>query len=156
MSWCAAKNYNYNIYNYDSRVTTVGLFQAARLPASAICTLQLTPAKENHMNKYLIAALAACLSAAAWAENPADVELLSAQKAYQDALKGQTDSQARTTTLQSRLQEAQTRQERAQAEVARLQTELNQADAERQQADSSLQAAGSRLDAAWAAARGAR
>ena len=106
------------------------------------------------MNKYLIAALAACLSASVWAENPADVDLLSAQKAYQAALKGQTDSQTRTTTLQSRLQEAQTRQERAQAEVARLQAELNQADAERQQADSSLQAAGSRLDAAWAAARG--
>lgn len=96
-----------------------------------------------------------CLfSAVAWAESTAETELLSAQKAYQAALKSQTDSTSRTLTLQSQLKDAQARLERTQAEVVRLQGQLNEADVQRQQHDSALQAAGARLDAAWAAVRG--
>lgn len=101
--------------------------------------------------------LAVCVlfaSAWAWAENPAEVELLSAQKAYQEALKSQTDSQGRSAALQTRLTQAEHRLVQTQAEVSRLQGEVAQADAARAQADTALQAAGARLDAAWRAVHG--
>lgn len=108
------------------------------------------------MKKSMIALLPLLASAWAWAENPAEVELLSAQKAYQAALKGQTDTVSRAAELQSQLQNAQTRLTQTQAEVNRLQNEAAQAEAARSTADSTLQAAGARLDAAWAAVRGPR
>ncbi|PIT08810.1 hypothetical protein [Snodgrassella communis] len=94
-----------------------------------------------------------CLSLAitAWAESPDDVELLSAQKAYQAALSGQKAGQSRALQLQAQLQSAQLQLKNAQDNVTRLQKDFNQADIQRQQAEAALQAAGARLDAAWQA-----
>ena len=106
------------------------------------------------MKKSMFALLPLLAASWAWAESPAEVELLSAQKAYQAALKGQTDTIGRVTELHSQLQSAQTRLTQTQAEVNRLQGEVAQADAARSQSDSALAAAGARLDAAWTAVRG--
>lgn len=100
-----------------------------------------------------------CLLAAAlpaWAEDAAQTELLSAQMAYQEALKAQTDNGSRVGMLRTRLEAAQTALQQKQAEVAQLQAQLNEADAAAQQSNSLLEEAGRRLDAAWAAARGQR
>ncbi len=105
----------------------------------------------------LSALLCLALAAApALADSPAQTELLSAQLAYQEALKTQTDYSSRVNTLQSRLQNVQTTIQQKQAEAAQLQTQLNEADVAAQQANSTLEAAGRRLDAAWTAVRGGR
>jgi chromosome segregation ATPase len=91
------------------------------------------------------------LSITVWAESPADVELLSAQKAYQTALAAQRASQSRALQLQTQLQSAQLQLKNAQDNVTRLQRDFNQADVQREQADNALQAAGARLDTAWQA-----
>ncbi|MDF7676922.1 hypothetical protein PT286_09275 [Neisseriaceae bacterium ESL0693] len=93
------------------------------------------------------------LAAAAWADSPAQIELRSAQKAYQAALSAQSNIQGRADAAQLQLQTAQTQLKVAQDNVTTLQDNFNQIDVERQQADAALQAAGARLDAAWQAAR---
>ncbi|MDO4694061.1 MAG: hypothetical protein Q4A62_05475 [Eikenella sp.] len=84
----------------------------------------------------------------------AQTELLSAQMAYREALKAQTDHTAKVGSLRERLQAVQAAIQQKQAEAARLQTELNEADVAVQQAGSTLEAAGRRLDAAWTAVHG--
>ncbi len=98
--------------------------------------------------------LAAALPA--WADDAAQTELLSAQMAYQEALKAQTDNGSRVNTLRSRLEEAQRTVQQKQAEITQLQTQLNEADVAAQQSNSTLEEAGRRLDAAWTAVRGGR
>lgn len=106
------------------------------------------------MKKWILATLAfSFISPMAWAETAAQTELLSAQLAYQQALKNQTDYASQVSMLQTRLREAQQSLEQKQAEVARLQNQLNEADTSAQTAKSTLDAAGARLDAAWAAVR---
>lgn len=85
------------------------------------------------------------------AETPAEIELFSAQKAYQAALSSQNNSRTKFSQLQIQLESAQLQLRNAQDNVTRLQNDFNQAEQQRQQADSSLQAAGARLDAAWQA-----
>ncbi|QMT40474.1 hypothetical protein [Neisseria shayeganii] len=87
-------------------------------------------------------------------QSAAQTELLSAQIAYQEALKAQTDYTAKVGTLRQRLQTVQATIQQKQAEAARLQSELNEADVAAQQAGSTLEAAGRRLDAAWTAVHG--
>lgn len=53
--------------------------------------------------------LTAVVATPVWAENPAEIELLSAQKAYQAALKHHANSHHQTTVLQTQLQEAKMR-----------------------------------------------
>lgn len=84
-------------------------------------------------------------------DSAAQTELLSAQMAYREALKAQTDYTAKVGSLRERLQAVQATIQQKQAEAARLQTELNEADVAAQQAGSMLEAAGHRLDAAWTA-----
>lgn len=91
------------------------------------------------------------LAATAWAETPAEVELLSAQKAYQSALSNQNATRTKASQLQTQLEAAQLQLKNAQDNVARLQSDFNQADVQRQQAETTLQAVGARLDAAWQA-----
>ena len=47
------------------------------------------------------------LAATAWAETPAEVELLSAQKAYQSALSNQNATRTKASQLQTQLETAQ-------------------------------------------------
>ncbi|AZR59545.1 hypothetical protein ELB75_05600 [Eikenella corrodens] len=98
-----------------------------------------------------------CLLAAAapaWADDAAQTELLSAQMAYQEALKAQTDNGSRVNTLRTRLEAAQTALQQKQAEITKLQTQLNEADVAAQQSNTILEEAGRRLDAAWTAVHG--
>ena len=90
----------------------------------------------------------------AWADDAAQTELLSAQMAYQEALKAQTDNGSRVNTLRTRLEAAQTALQQKQAEITQLQTQLNEADVAAQQSNTTLEEAGRRLDAAWTAVRG--
>ena len=46
------------------------------------------------------------LAATAWAETPAEVELLSAQKAYQSALSNQNATRTKASQLQTQLEAA--------------------------------------------------
>lgn len=120
-------------------------------PAAA---LPFHPVRSYPMSRF--PALCCLLLAAAPAladDSAAQTELLSAQMAYQEALKAQTDYTAKVGTLRERLQAVQTTIQQKQAEAARLQTELNEADVAAQQAGSTLEAAGRRLDAAWTAVR---
>jgi len=89
-----------------------------------------------------------CLLAAAapaWADDAAQTELLSAQMAYQEALKAQTDNGSRVNTLRTRLEAAQTALQQKQAEITQLQTQLNEADVAAQQSNTTLEEAGRRL-----------
>ncbi|WP_225748381.1 MULTISPECIES: hypothetical protein [Eikenella] len=105
----------------------------------------------------MIAALSLLAAAApALAEDAAQTELLSAQMAYQEALKARTDNGSRVATLRSRLESAQATVQQKQAEIVQLQTQLNEADVAAQQSNSTLEEAGRRLDAAWMAVRGQR
>lgn len=104
--------------------------------------------------KKIVLIFVGLLTVTAWAETPADIELLSAQKAYQAAIKIQIESQEKTVSLQEQLKEAQQNLVRAQNQVTQLQEEFNQADAQRVQSDAALTNAGTRLDAAWQAVHG--
>lgn len=98
--------------------------------------------------------LSLCLTSPVWADSAADVELLSAQKAYQAALSSQNNIRTQADAIQAQLQNAQTQLKVAQDNVTTLQNSFNQIDVQRQQADATLQSAGSRLDAAWHAVHG--
>jgi peptidoglycan hydrolase CwlO-like protein len=107
--------------------------------------------KVNTMKSKYSLCLLLCLATSVWAESVAEIELLSAQKAYQAALSSQRTSQRKAQQLQSQLESAQLQLKNAQDNVTRLQSDFNQIDVQRQQADAELQAAGTRLDAAWQA-----
>lgn len=89
------------------------------------------------------------LASSAWAESEAEIELLSAQKAYQMTLSVQKEKQTRADAALVKLRNAQNQLKTAQDNLDNVQSSFNAVDIERQQADEALQAAGSRLDAAW-------
>lgn len=106
------------------------------------------------MKKRLWPGVMALAATMAWADTPAQTELLSAQLAYQEALKNHTTHAGQIATLQTRLQEARTALMAKQQEVNRLEAEVQTVSAQAGQAQSTLDAAGRRLDAAWMAVRG--
>lgn len=106
------------------------------------------------MKKVLWFSMLALCSTASWADTPAQTELLSAQLAYQEALKHHTSHAGQIATLQTRLQEARNALQAKQQEVSQLEAQVQTVSAQASQAQSTLDAAGQRLDAAWAAVRG--
>lgn len=106
------------------------------------------------MKKVLLASVLLMGSVAAWADTPAQTELLSAQLAYQEALKHHTNHAGQIATLQTRLQEARNALAAKQQEVSQLEAQVQAVSAQASQAQSTLEAAGQRLDAAWTAVRG--
>ncbi len=106
------------------------------------------------MQKMILVAIAGLASGVLWAQTPAEAQLLSAQLAYQQALKAHTSQQGQLTDLQQRLNAAKQRLVEAQSNVQRLEGEVGTAQSAQTQADSALQTAGQQLDAAWAAVKG--
>lgn len=106
------------------------------------------------MNRSLLCLIATvALSSAAWAQSPAEAELLSAQINYQQALKAQQNFKGQVGETQSRLDSAKQRLQGLQQEVQNLETKLSDLSQQNSNAQALLDQAGQRLDAAWAASR---
>ncbi|MBP6344496.1 hypothetical protein AB8Q18_14555 [Neisseriaceae bacterium CLB008] len=106
------------------------------------------------MNRSLFCLIAtAALSSAAWAQTPAEAELLSAQVNYQQALKAQQNFKGQVGETEGRLQMAKQRLQGLQQEVQTLETKLGELSQQSSSAQATLEQAGQRLDAAWAASR---
>ncbi len=105
------------------------------------------------MNKtlYTLALLFAAATAPAVADSASD--LLTAQSAYQHALKAANSNSGEIALLQSRLSAAEQRVQSAQAEVEKLRGQLLEASQQNNSYQENLKAAGEKLDAAWSATR---
>lgn len=107
-------------------------------------------------NAYLLLLMAA-FSSNAFAQTAAAVDnspLMSAQLAYQQALKEQGKSSGKIEDLAGKLEQARARLAGAQADVDKYTIQLNEATTAQNNASQALQAASKQLDAAWAASRG--
>ncbi len=92
------------------------------------------------------------LSSITFAQDAASADpLLSAQLAYQKALKLQKNSVGKVGSLERQVNQARQRVTEAQADVEKYQSLLNQAQSEDAANVQALQAASQQLDAAWAA-----
>ena len=106
------------------------------------------------MQKLLVVSMGMCLFAAqlAVAQTSADVELLSAQKAYQEALRDNQGFQTELLGKQQALAAAKKRLVELQNNITQLESEINTLQSSKTNADQTISAAGLRLDAAWRAA----
>ncbi len=95
------------------------------------------------------------ISCSAWAQDTTTSPdaLLTAQLAYQQALKEQKQTIGQVGSLKQQLELAQQRLNGAQADVTRIQNQLNDAQTAENNSNQALQAASQQLDAAWSAAR---
>lgn len=106
------------------------------------------------MNRSLFCLIAAAaLSSTAWAQTPAEAELLSAQVNYQSALKAQQNFKGQLSDTEGRLQQATQRLQGLQQEVQNLETKRGELTQQNSTAQTALEQAGQRLDAAWQATR---
>lgn len=106
------------------------------------------------MKTYLFALVCAAAAAPALADAAADTELLSAQVAYQQALKAHTNYAGQIGSVQARLQAVQAVLAEKQQEAQMLQQQLGSLTQNAAQSQAALEAAGARLDKAWLAVRG--
>lgn len=108
------------------------------------------------MNKLSVAALGVCLALAAQmaaAQTPAEAELLSAQKAYQEILRGSQSQKNTLASKEAQLATAKQRLTEIQTSISQLETEVSAAQTAQATTNQALQDAGARLDAAWSAVR---
>lgn len=108
----------------------------------------------KHMVKVSMAiALALGFAHSAWAQTPAEAELLSAQKAYQEVLRNSQTQRSNLDLKQQQLTVAKQRLTEIQSSITQLEAEVAAGQQAQTQAQQALQAASARLDAAWSAAR---
>ena len=105
------------------------------------------------MKRNVLMAMLCVMGLQAWAQTPAEVELLSAQKSYQQALSLVHSNKSTLKTKQDELVVAKQRLEAAQQSVNQLQQEVTRLQDAQQAAEGQLQSLGARLDQAWSAAK---
>ena len=101
------------------------------------------------MKHYWMAAMLLATSVLAQAQTPAEVELLSVQKTYQDALTTIQGTKVALVDKESQLAAAKQRLLSAQSSVAQLEEEVTRLKAAQTAAEQNLNTLGNRLDAAW-------
>ena len=84
-----------------------------------------------------------------WTVAQADSELLSAQLAYQQALKAYSTQKDQTVALQTQLEQAKTQLQLLQNQIQTLETKYTEAQTLQNSLESKLNEAGSLLDNAW-------
>lgn len=101
------------------------------------------------MKHYWMAAMLLATSTWAMAQTPAEVELLSVQRAYQNALTTIQSTKVALVDQESQLVVAKQRLAAAQSQVTQLEAEVTRLQAAQTAAEQNLSSLGSRLDAAW-------